>query len=263
MDTFSKKRVSAMCLACAIIFISAFGIEGRRGGLRSLRRQRQLRELPRAAPLPKCGVCDAAACPKLNYCEGRAVKDACSCCTVCDTRHVTPTLAGTGDNPCDKVQCPKFKVCTRNIQGVPLCGCPGVFMCRKMKKKKVCGTNGVTYESRCHMRIASCNQGLAVRKKYKGECSPENDAKAAKQLKRPTSRRRQNKKNRQNKNNNKSNKSKNKGSRRGRKNKKGGRGKRRPKRRKLRNGKSRRRRHNYFDYGKTFDEGNWGTWQEV
>ncbi|CAG5127390.1 unnamed protein product, partial [Candidula unifasciata] len=94
---------------------------------------------------------------------------------------------------CDQVKCPKLKVCVVNMQGLPLCTCPNPFVCRGIKKREVCGTDGRTYTSRCHMRVASCDEGVPVRKKHKGPCTEQDietftesiseDRKAAKKTK--------------------------------------------------------------------------------
>ncbi|BFZ11720.1 hypothetical protein BsWGS_14759 [Bradybaena similaris] len=122
----------------------------------------------------RCGECDEARCPELHYCEGQAIKDHCGCCTVCSSSKFQPHIMieqqAEGD-ACDQVKCPKLKVCVVNMQGLPLCTCPNPFVCRGIKKREVCGTDGRTYTSRCHMRVASCDEGVPVRKKHKGPCT--------------------------------------------------------------------------------------------
>ena len=80
---------------------------------------------------------------------------------------------------CDQIACPKFRVCMINSQGLPICTCPSVNICesgrKKDKKQKdemiVCGNDGVTYKSRCHMRIANCNSGRRIKRAHKGPCN--------------------------------------------------------------------------------------------
>lgn len=148
----------------------------------------------------QCATCDESRCPELHYCEGQPIKDHCGCCTICSSSRFQPhvvVVKPAGGNACEQVDCPKFKVCVENMQGVPLCTCPSEFVCRRNKKREVCGTDGKTYPSRCHMRIASCNQGVAVRKMYRGPCSPEDEEKEAakynRRLKKMKRRRRQRK----------------------------------------------------------------------
>ncbi|KAK3781246.1 hypothetical protein RRG08_065977 [Elysia crispata] len=137
----------------------------------------------------QCEECDESRCPVLSYCEGKAIKDSCNCCTVCSSPKYQPhvsvvggelgvaaPLPATGDTPkheCGKVKCPRFQVCVANMQGLPLCKCPSEFLCRSNRKRAICGTDGITYESKCHMRIASCKQGMMVRKKHRGVCTPD------------------------------------------------------------------------------------------
>lgn len=67
------------------------------------------------------------------------------------------------------MKCPKLKVCMENMQGLPLCTCPNLFICRR-SNKQVCGNDGNTYQSRCHMRVASCTIGKRIRVQHKGAC---------------------------------------------------------------------------------------------
>ena len=81
-------------------------------------------------------------------------------------------------DPCDQVKCSKFKVCMVNSQGLPLCTCPSVNICEPGRKKNklseemvVCGNDGVTYKSRCHMRIANCKNRRRIKRAHKGACT--------------------------------------------------------------------------------------------
>ena len=68
------------------------------------------------------------------------------------------------------MKCPKRKVCVENMQGLPLCTCPNAYICRG-RKRQVCGADGNTYKSKCHMRVTSCTKGKRIRLKHKGACS--------------------------------------------------------------------------------------------
>ncbi|KAH9491424.1 hypothetical protein Btru_032144 [Bulinus truncatus] len=69
-----------------------------------------------------------------------------------------------------------MKVCVENMQRLPLCTCPSTYVCRRAKRREVCGTDGKTYPSRCHMKVASCNNGVVVRKKYRGPCTEDEES---------------------------------------------------------------------------------------
>lgn len=83
---------------------------------------------------------------------------------------------------CQQRQCPRFKVCTINIQGLPICTCPSKLVCDGNKRRNqnnnnndgddalICGSDHVTYKSRCHMRVANCEKGRRIRRKHSGPC---------------------------------------------------------------------------------------------
>lgn len=145
---------------------------------------------------PKCPPCDAKSCPQLTFCAGKEVKDHCGCCSRCTSGLFQPhadvssenekptTLPAlktevVTENPCSKRQCPKFKVCMINVQGLPICTCPSLFVCKRTGKKdketikdtQLCGSDGITYESRCHLRIANCNSNRRIKRRHAGVCT--------------------------------------------------------------------------------------------
>ncbi|XP_052831865.1 agrin [Octopus bimaculoides] len=112
-------------------------------------------------------------CPQLQFCTGEVVKDHCGCCQVCSSDlyqpHVRLTPLPNKNNACEKVKCPKFKVCKINLQGLPLCSCPSIYMCRR-RRREVCGDDFTTYKSRCHMRVAACVADRKISVVSKGSC---------------------------------------------------------------------------------------------
>uniref|UniRef100_A0A8W8HT72 Kazal-like domain-containing protein n=1 Tax=Magallana gigas TaxID=29159 RepID=A0A8W8HT72_MAGGI len=115
--------------------------------------------------------CDLSKCKKLSYCGGTIIKDECGCCQICSSdTWIHPKVSSVKQGgACEQVKCPKMKVCMENMQGLPLCTCPNLFICRR-SNKQVCGSDDNTYQSRCHMRVASCTLGKRIRVKHKGAC---------------------------------------------------------------------------------------------
>ncbi|XP_071080475.1 insulin-like growth factor-binding protein-related protein 1 [Haliotis cracherodii] len=149
--------------------------------------------------LSKCGKCDESRCPILHYCVGDVVKDHCGCCAVCSSDVYQPTKKKNG--ACEQVKCPKFKVCVENMQGLPLCTCPSDYICRSRRQREVCGTDNITYTSRCHLRIAACNIGKRIRVSHKGPCDVQQDAAGVVEKKKKRRKaKRKNKKNKKSKN---------------------------------------------------------------
>ncbi|XP_050313632.1 agrin-like isoform X2 [Anthonomus grandis grandis] len=73
--------------------------------------------------------------------------------------------------PCEKTYCAWGAQCVNAPDGKALCQCP--TSC-KAKIEPVCGTDNVTYDNQCSLRVASCKARLDVRVKHSGECV-END----------------------------------------------------------------------------------------
>lgn len=74
------------------------------------------------------------------------------------------------DNSCDLITCTRNEVCIINIQNIPMCRCPTLYWCRQAERKPLCSESGVTYKSRCHLKIDECNSGRRIRIKHRGSC---------------------------------------------------------------------------------------------
>ncbi|XP_066155435.1 agrin-like isoform X4 [Euwallacea fornicatus] len=69
--------------------------------------------------------------------------------------------------PCEKTYCAWGAQCVNAPDGKALCQC--LTSC-KVKSDPVCGTNNVTYDNQCLLRVASCKARLDTRVKHSGEC---------------------------------------------------------------------------------------------
>ncbi|XP_052269317.1 uncharacterized protein LOC127870825 isoform X2 [Dreissena polymorpha] len=149
---------------------------------------------------PKCRACDVKSCPLLTFCAGVVLKDQCGCCQRCSSDlfqpHVQPYKSPPPEMPtaspptttapslvdvCERRQCPKFKLCVVNQQGLPICTCPSELICRRKRTRRnnrnkegtadICGTDGVTYQSKCHLKVANCNSERRIKYKHDGVCT--------------------------------------------------------------------------------------------
>ncbi|XP_067938788.1 uncharacterized protein [Watersipora subatra] len=125
---------------------------------------------------PNAGPIGVSDCPSEEY----IVTYRCGCCKRCDVQFITSTLSPLMQaEVCGKMTCPKKKICVLNQQGLPVCKCPTEEACKKLlirgvgKKSKVCGSDGVTYPSRCHLKVASCASDGKIRVAKRGDCSAE------------------------------------------------------------------------------------------
>ncbi|VDO98563.1 unnamed protein product [Soboliphyme baturini] len=70
---------------------------------------------------------------------------------------------------CQNNACDYYAYCVSDGRGNSECRCPDISDCRE-SKKVVCGTDGVTYESECHLRVSACQQRLFVMVASAGAC---------------------------------------------------------------------------------------------
>lgn len=71
---------------------------------------------------------------------------------------------------CDRIKCPSGMNCLLDQNLIPHC-----VNCTKKcnshpKKREVCGADGLTYPSACHLREKTCRKGKATPIAYKGPC---------------------------------------------------------------------------------------------
>ena len=76
---------------------------------------------------------------------------------------------------CSKLNCRDKKQCLIDQNMIPHCVNCAERKCvhgsgSKMGNKSVCGTDGITYSSICHLRQAACHKGKAIPIAYKGPC---------------------------------------------------------------------------------------------
>ena len=70
--------------------------------------------------------------------------------------------------PCSTTDCVNNGVCNFDL-GVPRCECLAVESCPP-GGLAVCGSDGGTYDSECHMRAISCRDGRDVYVQHHGKC---------------------------------------------------------------------------------------------
>lgn len=115
----------------------------------------------------ECGHCNVSSCPaaKVKCRTDERTMDHCGCCITC--------ILSKKDDVCKTITCPKMKICIPNIQGIPMCRCPSRLSCPRRPVrplKRLCGTDGHTYRSRCAMRVAECPSKRKIRVAHRGPC---------------------------------------------------------------------------------------------
>ncbi|XP_050293514.1 follistatin isoform X2 [Anthonomus grandis grandis] len=130
--------------------------------------------------IPKCvcsSICkDGKKKPKGPLCgtDGRTYRNWCrmrkkSCKQ--KLRNLSVAYYGVCQSSCDKIRCADNKTCLLDQNLSPHCVHCAKKKCPAMTKhRQVCGTNGHTYKSTCHLRNAACAAGRAVPIAYRGPC---------------------------------------------------------------------------------------------
>ena len=54
-----------------------------------------------------------------------------------------------------------------------MCRCPTLFWCKRGagKGRPLCGENGQTYKSRCHLKVHECNEGVNIKVRARTTCA--------------------------------------------------------------------------------------------
>lgn len=78
--------------------------------------------------------------------------------------------------PCQHLNCTQFQHCRMNSDGQAMCVCPAP--CQPIMRP-VCGSDGKSYDSECHLQRESCLMDLSVTIKHAGPCHPEGETKCS------------------------------------------------------------------------------------
>ncbi|XP_059474597.1 follistatin isoform X2 [Neocloeon triangulifer] len=109
--------------------------------------------------------------------DGRSYRNVCRlrkrACRQKSAVQLAVAYQGQCQDSCEKVRCAENKQCVVDQNRIPHCvrctrKCPKVAGMRK----HVCGVDGHTYQSACHIREAACRKGKAVPIAYRGRCKP-------------------------------------------------------------------------------------------
>ncbi|XP_050436691.1 agrin-like [Adelges cooleyi] len=106
--------------------------------------------------------------------DGKTYSNECflrrqACRTMPDLRIIFRGKCDQGVNPCTNITCWEGSHCTINRLGIAECRCPDPTLCEN-SVRPICGTDGHTYESKCHLDRISCNSKSGVQMAYEGPC---------------------------------------------------------------------------------------------
>lgn len=87
--------------------------------------------------------------------------------------YVDIDYVGTCQYSCQNVTCSEGNNCMMDQNGIPHCGpclvdCPSAE--ETPRSERVCGGDGVTYASTCHLARQTCLNGRSIRLAYRGSC---------------------------------------------------------------------------------------------
>ncbi|XP_065168062.1 follistatin isoform X1 [Atheta coriaria] len=130
---------------------------------------------PRCICAPKCGK-EAKHHPKGAVCgtDGRSYRNVCRLKKrACRRRNSNLSIAYYGfcQSSCDNIKCPSGKHCLLDQNLSPHCvKCTRKCPAANPVRRRVCGADGITYPSTCHLREKACRHGAAIPVAYKGAC---------------------------------------------------------------------------------------------
>lgn len=111
--------------------------------------------------------------------DGRSYRNLCRLKKRACRRRRSANLAvayyGTCQTSCHSITCPSGKHCLLDQNLRPHCvrctrKCSTANAINQTARRKVCGTDGITYPSVCHLREAACRRGKAIPLAYRGTC---------------------------------------------------------------------------------------------
>jgi len=115
------------------------------------------------AQTPKCGACDRSSCPPVEECPGAEAMDACNCCVMCQ-RALGQRC--DGGEALEYGPCGDYLACRPRKDLTHQAGSPE-YSCQCQKAGVVCGTDGATYTTLCHL-VAEGSSNLTIQ--HDGPC---------------------------------------------------------------------------------------------